>query len=452
MVLVNYNGRDFLNLCLPALLSQDYPSEAYQVIVVDNASHDSSLEMLRRDFPQVRIIANQTNLGFAGGNNTAMQATAAEYVVLVNNDTKPSPSWLSSLVATAQRNPRAGAVTGHLQLLYPQLEIEISSPVAVYPPDPRELGVRLFELDSGAPWGVVQYLEGFDGWEYFSPSERFRWTKGKARLGVPIPERVGDLTVSILMAGDSTARETIPVAVRCQGRELGKFFLRGPEKQRHSFVIPSDLTSKALPLEQNTGALIAPNGMARDRGTYVRGSEAYFESESGKYLSEEEVFAGCGASLLLRGAALRDAGVFDPAFFMYYEDIDLCWRMRLRGWSVIYDPAAMIRHVHSGTTKIWSPFFLYLIERNRLAMVFKNGSCRQVARVWIGWLWKALREALHSFPWRYGWRGHARHTLVNARVFFNLLWQLPGLILKRARIQSKRKIDPKALSRWFKEL
>ena len=78
-------------------------------------------------------------------------------------------------------------------------------------------------------------------------------------------------------------------------------------------------------------------------------------------------FAGCGA-LAVALHSLRDMGLTQPSSCI--EDIDLCWRMRLRGWSVIYDPAAMIRH-HSGTTKIWSPFFLYLIERNRLAMVLK---------------------------------------------------------------------------------
>ena len=145
--------------------------------------------------------------------------------------TQTLPSWLSSgLVA----QPARGAVTGHLQLLYPQLEIEISS-VAVYPR--IRVSWACASLSSTAGQGDAAVFGGFDGWEYASPSERFRWTKGKARLGVPIPERDGDLTVSILMSG--IQRRGKPYRWRCvaRGGSLA-VFIRGSEKQRHSFVIP----------------------------------------------------------------------------------------------------------------------------------------------------------------------------------------------------------------------
>src|SRR5204863_6429752 len=63
-----------------------------------------------------------------------------------------------------------------------------------------------------------------------------------------------------------------------------------------------------------------------------------------------EVFGGCGASLLLTRELLDDVGGFDPALFMYYEDLDLAWRARLRGWRFVYAPAAAVRHVCGGST------------------------------------------------------------------------------------------------------
>ena len=140
-------------------------------------------------------------------------------------------------------------------------------------------------------------------------------------------------------------------------------------------------------------------------------SEVLYETDCGRYTQVEEVFSGCGASLLLRRATLEQIGVLDDDFFMYYEDTDLCWRAWLGGWKVVYAPQALVPHIHCGTTKEWSPFFFFLTERNRLAMVFKNGSLRQVFRVWGGYLMKVLGLVFATL-WalllrRQGWRAQA---------------------------------------------
>ena len=92
------------------------------------------------------------------------------------------------------------------------------------------------------------------------------------------------------------------------------------------------------------------------------------------------MFGFCGAAALLRREAIDDVGTFDESFFMYYEDTDLSWRLRLRGWKVLYDPRAVVEHGHSRTSGEWSDFFLFHVDRNRLLMVLKDAPAPLVAR------------------------------------------------------------------------
>ena len=71
----------------------------YQSWVVDNASSDGSLALLEREYPDVRVLRNTENLGFAGGNNTALREVTTPYAVLLNNDATPEPDWLERLLA-----------------------------------------------------------------------------------------------------------------------------------------------------------------------------------------------------------------------------------------------------------------------------------------------------------------------------------------------------------------
>ena len=429
LVIVNYNGAHFLELCLPALRGQDYPSERFEVIVVDNASSDTSLELLCNQYAWVKVIQNSRNLGFAGGNNVALRQARGDYLVIVNNDTAPNPDWLSQLVRAAQEHPEAGLVCGHLQLLYDELELQIDASAVVFPPDGRSLGVQVFEVESAAPRGVVQYHMGFYGWEMNGSGLRYRWSGEQAVLGVPVPAREGDVELVLTLAAPREQDRPVPVVVRSAEQVLAAFYVQGSLPQKYSLAIPEELRRQAVPNEQNTGSIIFYTGMGRDRGTYVKDNESFFERDEGKYTRLEEVFAGCGASLLIRRKALQEVGLFDERFFMYYEDTDLSWRMRLKGWTVLYAPEARIRHVHSGTTKLWSPFFLFLIERNRLEMIFKNGPWRQVFQIWGGFALKVLRTGLEALFWLLrggtGWRQSAKASLVNLRVAGSLLLHAP---------------------------
>lgn len=175
---------------------------------------------------------------------------------------------------------------------------------------------------------------------------------------------------------------------------------------------------------QNAGVLLLSDGGGADRGEG--------EEDGGQYGLREEVFGFCGAAALLRREALADAGPFDERFFMYYEDTDLSWRLRLRGWRVVYEPAAVVEHVHSASSGEWSAFFTFHADRNRLLMLLKNAPVRMVIS-------SVLAIA------RRGQAGASRpeHTVqprVHGRVALSLLRLLPHALGQRFRIRLGRRV------------
>lgn len=103
VIIVNWNGGDFLERCLTALMTQTvWPHE---IILVDNASSDESVEIVRR-FPSIRLLAQGSNTGFARGNNIAIASASkeSEWIALINPDAFAEPQWLESLLTTADSN------------------------------------------------------------------------------------------------------------------------------------------------------------------------------------------------------------------------------------------------------------------------------------------------------------------------------------------------------------
>jgi len=98
IIVLNYNGRDYLNDCLNSLLCQSY--QDFEIILFDNSSSDNSAEFVHDNFSndKIKIISSDTNLGFAGGNNAALKHAKGELIVLLNNDTVTDKEWLSELV------------------------------------------------------------------------------------------------------------------------------------------------------------------------------------------------------------------------------------------------------------------------------------------------------------------------------------------------------------------
>jgi GT2 family glycosyltransferase len=121
----------------------------------------------------------------------------------------------------------------------------------------------------------------------------------------------------------------------------------------------------------STGNEVTRSGYGRDRGWQQvdRGQEP-----------PADVFAFCGAAVLLRMSALHAVGDFDEDFFLYYEDSDLSWRLRAGGWTVRYEPAAVVRHAHAASSDVRSRLFRFHDDRNRLLMLTKNAPARLALR------------------------------------------------------------------------
>jgi GT2 family glycosyltransferase len=106
VIILDYNGKDMLVECLEAVFRQTYPN--YEVIVVDNASKDSSEALVCAKFPKVHLLVLEKNHGFAGGNNRGMEMASGKYIALLNNDAVPEPQWLEELVRALEKDPTAG--------------------------------------------------------------------------------------------------------------------------------------------------------------------------------------------------------------------------------------------------------------------------------------------------------------------------------------------------------
>ncbi len=105
VLIVNYNGGAHLAACLAALETQTVPHSQFEVIVLDNDSHDGSADIVTERFPWATLLRSSTNLGFAEGNNVAANQARHDTLVLLNNDTIPDPYWLEELLLTVEENP-----------------------------------------------------------------------------------------------------------------------------------------------------------------------------------------------------------------------------------------------------------------------------------------------------------------------------------------------------------
>ncbi len=116
IIIPNWNGLrlQLLPACLAALRLQTWRD--FEILVVDNASTDDSCAWLAREYPEVRVLALESNRGFAPAVNAGIRAARGETVVLLNNDTEADPAWLAEIACALEQNPRAGMAACKLRL------------------------------------------------------------------------------------------------------------------------------------------------------------------------------------------------------------------------------------------------------------------------------------------------------------------------------------------------
>lgn len=237
---------------LPSVL-QHSRSEAV-VYVADNASTDDSVDMLRTEFPDCRIIQLEKNWGFAEGYNKALAEVEAEYYVLLNSDVEVTSHWLTPLVEFMDGHP----------------EVAVCQPKLLAVADRDS-----FEY-AGACGGLLD------------------------RYGYPF----------------------------CRGRIFSTV-----------------------------------------------------EKDQGQYDSRQEILWATGAALLIRAADYKAVGGLDGRFFAHNEEIDMCWRLRIRGRGVWCVPESRVYHVGGGTLPKSNPMKTFLNFRNNLTMLYKCLPDKDLAHV-----------------------------------------------------------------------
>ena len=128
LVIPNWNGLRHLRTCLDAALAQTVSS--CEVVLVDNGSTDGSAEFVARNYPQVRILRKEQNLGFAAATNLGIRNTQGDYVATLNNDTEAQPTWLESLVQAMESASDVGMCASKM-LFYDRRDIVNSAGIAV---------------------------------------------------------------------------------------------------------------------------------------------------------------------------------------------------------------------------------------------------------------------------------------------------------------------------------
>lgn len=308
LIIVNYNGAQYLSDLFFSLAQMDFPKDECDIFFVDNGSRDGSLEWARAHAHElgrrVIFIENKKNMGFAGGNNQALREVLKnnqyEFCALLNADTAVEPDWLLALVAAAKSDSSIGAAQS-LILLHRRKDA--------------------INTDGNK----LHYL-GF-GWSgnYLQPNRVY-------------------------------------------------------ENQR------------------------APIGYAS------------------------------GAAVLYSVDGLRSVGLFDEKLFMYHEDLELSWRMRLAGYSVVLAPQSRVYHKYefSRNPKKW-----FLVERNRLAVCCMLYKKRTLVLLFPAFLCAEIGIILYSII--DGW------FLMKLRSYGAFILLLPHIARARARTRRLRRVSDREI-------
>jgi GT2 family glycosyltransferase len=438
---VNFNGGQLVHRCIELLLATDYPCGDLEVVVVDNASMDGSGDALADKFPGVRVERSPVNLGFAGGCNLGMRdLRGVDHVALVNSDALVTPGWLTPLVEALDADAQVGAVCPKILFASRFVELDLSAEAeSAGGGDTRALGVRL----SGVR------CEGEDGWRragfprgfYWPETDRsvasepqFRWSEPEATLWAPVPrdlDRVERLELRMAAVGEKT------VGVRCGSKTTR------PELGRDPRWVEVDADAVPFDVVNNAGSLLVNGGYGADRG--------FRQRDDGTFDRPAEVFAWCGAAVVLSGRYLADVGTFCGRYFLYYEDFDLSWRGRSRGWRYLFVPSSVVHHVHAASTVEGSALFDHYVHRNRLLTLVKNAPAGFVARQ----LWAyagELRELATQevvLPAMRRQRPHPDRSSRQLRAAVGFAKNLPHALRARRQLGARHTVDRDELLSWM---
>jgi GT2 family glycosyltransferase len=178
------------------------------------------------------------------------------------------------------------------------------------------------------------------------------------------------------------------------------------------------------------GGFIDRNGYPFCRGRIFE----LTEEDKGQFDDDREVFWATGACLMVRAEAFREVGGFDEALFAHMEEIDLCWRLRRRGWQIGYTSKATVLHVGGGALGYGSPRKTYLNFRNSLIVLVKN---QHHGSMWLALLRRLVLDGFAAC--KFLLEGHAKHTWQVVRAHWHFFGRLPGVLAQRRRLLNEER-------------
>jgi GT2 family glycosyltransferase len=432
LVVLNYNGGALVERCVDHLEALDWPADRLEIVVVDNASTDGSPAALARR-PRVRLVSSPDNTGFPANNLALGDLDGIDYVGLINNDAFVEPDYLAPLVAALEEGGTLGAACPKILLAHRFVDLHLRSAPWAAPGDGRALGVKVSGLEVGGEdrWRHALPGAGVHAMEAGGADEpRFCWTDGDGALSVPAQPTEPTARIRV-----SAPRE-LPLVLDAGAGEVAVIATPTPT------WVEVPLGSARHDVINNVGSRLLQGGWGGDRG--------FLEVDHGQYDQPQEVFAWCGAGVLFRPDYLRDVGLFDERFFMYYEDTDLAWRGRLRGWRYRYVPTALLRHVHAATSVEGSPMFNHYVQRNRLLMLTKNAPPGLVVAALVGVVRELAGFGVRDIvrPVLGGRRPTPRFLLGRLRSLGAYLRLLPAFLATRREVRGARRVPDAAILGW----
>ncbi len=337
VVVVNYRATELTLACVESLIATEWPADRLRVMVVDNSDDAGLTGALAGRYPTVIHRASGGNVGFAEACDIGMRhLSSVDLLALINNDATVDPNWLDPLVRLLETDPGLGAAVPKILFA------------------PRYLPVRAAE--AGQVTGLT--VNGIDALARVIPGAGAQRRSDPGHLGRHLlhVEPGSDLLVPLPEA----AAEPWKVELTTDADAPTVLEPSGP---------PVDVIN-------NFGTELLPGGFGTDRCFRV--------VDDGTCDADTDVFSFSGGGVLFRRAFLDDVGLFDPRFFTYYEDLDLGWRGRRRGWRYGTVARSTLRHIHTATTVEGSATFLFHNERNRLLTVARNGTPGELLAAFLG--------------------------------------------------------------------
>lgn len=281
------------------------------------------------------------NVGFPAGANEGARHATGDVIAFLNDDARAGEGWLES-AAAALEDPTVAAVGPKVVLSGRFLEVLLDDEPWWAPNDARPLGRKLVSVTLSGKQ-VLPYIlgPGVHRMETEPDPEgsgeiRWRWTTGRPHpFYVPLPAGSGQ--VELVVNGD---------AVR---------------------------PARVVDLVNSVGSYLRSDGYVGDIGADCADDEGYD--------TWEERFALTGAALVTTREVIEKVGSFEDRFFAYYEDTDWCWRARLQGYRLLFDPTVTVRHERGATSGgVLSRRVQFLLERNRLLTLLRNAPAGLAAR------------------------------------------------------------------------